>query len=195
MARTGDPSHPRTHSGSATKWTRSWCSSCAGDDDIQTAECLHRRGGGRLDLLLMTDVGGSCQSLVASALQCCSHLGNPVRGHTGDGDGCSLACHVPGAGGADSRSTPRSAQLFHPVSSPTPLVRQHNLSLPAGQGQTAPSYLLCLQRLGHFGLTVSRHDVFSMRNRKTYVARSSRGLGRWPLTPVTRVRIPYGLPY
>ena len=26
------------------------------------------------------------------------------------------------------------------------------------------------------------------------VARSSRGLGRWPLTPVTRVRIPYGLP-
>ena len=26
------------------------------------------------------------------------------------------------------------------------------------------------------------------------VARSSRGLGRRPLTPVTRVRIPYGLP-
>ena len=84
----------------------------AGDDDIQTAECLHRRGDGRLDLLLMTDVGGSCQSLVASALQCCSHLGNPVRGHTGDGDGCSLACHVSGAGGADSRTTPRDQHNF-----------------------------------------------------------------------------------
>ena len=27
-----------------------------------------------------------------------------------------------------------------------------------------------------------------------YVPRSSRGLGRWPLTPVTRVRIPYAVP-
>jgi hypothetical protein len=26
------------------------------------------------------------------------------------------------------------------------------------------------------------------------MARSSSGLGRWPLTPVTRVRVPYGLP-
>ena len=40
---------------------------------------------------------GSCQSLVASALQCCSHLGNPVRGHTGDGDGCSLVSAISAA--------------------------------------------------------------------------------------------------
>ena len=26
-----------------------------------------------------------------------------------------------------------------------------------------------------------------------FMARSSSGLGRWPLTPVTRVRVPYGL--
>lgn len=34
-----------------------------------------------------------------------------------------------------------------------------------------------------------------LESRFPYVARSSRGLGRWPLTPVTRVRIPYGLPF
>ena len=33
-----------------------------------------------------------------------------------------------------------------------------------------------------------------MVRRPGYVPRSSRGLGRWPLTPVTRVRIPYAVP-
>ena len=55
-------------------------------------------------------------------------------------------------------------------------------------------FIILVYPFRDLGCPVLRDNTGSIKIRIfDIMARSSRGLGRWPLTPVTRVRIPYAL--